>query len=181
MIDFDLGVSLSPIERTDLVKLYGWRNHPAIRKWTRQCDLITWPDHEEWFEWQAKDDKTRMYLVYAKDPVLLTMAPVGVTGLTSIDWINKRAEFSLYIGPEYQGRRFGQRALRTLLSHGFRNFGLHLIWGESFDGNPALKMFKKIGFQNEGVRRDFYFREGRFIDAHLVSITEKEWQSRCSY
>lgn len=95
---------------------------------------------------------------------------VGVCGLTSIDWINRRAEFSLYIGPEHHGCGLGEAALRALVRHGFERLNLHSIWGEAFDTNPAMKMFERVGFKHEGVRKHFYFRSGRYVDAHLFSI-----------
>lgn len=101
---------------------------------------------------------------------------VGVCGFTSIDMTNRRAEFSLYTAPQFQGRGFGTQALRCLLTHGFGNLGLHVVWGEVFDGNPALEKFLSVGFQKEGIRRDFYFRDGKFIDAHLISMRSDEWK-----
>jgi RimJ/RimL family protein N-acetyltransferase len=103
---------------------------------------------------------------------------VGVCGLTSIDLINQRAEFSLYIGPEYQGLGYGKAALLTLITHGFRVLNLNCIWGETFNKNPAAEMFEELGFKKEGTRRDFYFRDGRFINAHLYSLLRSEWKSR---
>jgi ribosomal-protein-alanine N-acetyltransferase len=109
----------------------------------------------------------------------LELACLGVCGLTSMDLINRRAEFSLYIGPEFQGQGFGKNALKTLLAHGFRNYGLNRIWGESFEGNPAIAMFESLGFEPEGIRKEFYFKGGKFIDAYLFSISnlvfEEKW------
>lgn len=105
-----------------------------------------------------------------------TLAMVGVCGLTSIDLHNRRAEFSLYIAPALHGQGFGRKGLELLLTHGFKNLGLNVIWGEVFDGNPAAKLFRRLGFVKEGTRREFYFRDGKFIDAHIVSLTAGEWE-----
>jgi RimJ/RimL family protein N-acetyltransferase len=101
---------------------------------------------------------------------------VGICGLTSIDWINRRAEFSLYIGPEYQGSGFGEHALRLLCRHGFQTLNLNCIWGEVFESNPALAMFQRVGFKECGRRRQFYFRDGKYIDAILVDVMRNEWK-----
>ena len=148
-----------------------WRNCESVWKWCRQNDLITESDHNAWWEWQAKDKNTKMYLVFS----ILTQKPVGVCGLTSIDYFNRRAEFSLYIEPLSQGNGFGKSALKLLLEHAFNNLGLNCIWGESFEGNPAIKIFESIGFKKEGIRREFYFRNGRFINCNLFSITSNEY------
>lgn len=102
---------------------------------------------------------------------------VGVCGLTSIDKINQKAEFSLYIAPDMQHKGFGRAALALLLHHGFNDFNLNRIWGESFDGNPAQKMFARMGMQKEGTLRESYFRGGKFIDSHIWAITRSQFNA----
>jgi RimJ/RimL family protein N-acetyltransferase len=100
----------------------------------------------------------------------------GVCGLTSINFINRRAEFSCYIAPEFQGHGLSVPTLKTLFRHGFEDLNLNLIWGEVFEGNHALAIFKhKLGMVWEGRRRQFYWKEGRFWDADIVSITADEF------
>ena len=100
-------------------------------------------------------------------------------GLTSIDYINSRAEFSLYIGHSYQRQGFAKDALKALLEVAFNEVNLNGVWGETFEGNHALNLFEKLGMKKEGTRRQFYFKGGKYIDAHLVSITREEWRN-CS-
>lgn len=147
-----------------------WRNDEAIQRWCRQYTVISEPSQKRWLERIEVDDSIKMFGVVEKG----TRADVGTCGLTSIDRVNQRAEFSLYIAPEYQRKGYGLEALRTLVHHGFYAFNLVRIWGEVFDGNLAIEMFKKVGFQKEGTLRSSYFREGRFIDSHIVSLLRGE-------
>lgn len=147
-----------------------WRNNPKIYKWCRQNDLLTEAGHENWFLKHQLDPKIQMYLIKDSDDTKL-----GVCGLTDIDLVNQRAEFSLYIDPTKQGRGFGRNALMLLCWHGFNSMPLKIIWGESFAGNPAIEMFKKVGFKIEGTRRDFYYRDGNHLDAILFSIKKEEF------
>lgn len=149
--------------------MFRWRNDPRVFRWTRQNDVLTRQGHQAWYNQQATDPTMKMYGIEKEGEL------IGVCGLTSIDMTNRRAEFSLYIGPEHQGKGYGEAALGTLLDHAFRSVGLNLVWGETFDGNPAAKLFEKLEFVKEGTRREFYFRNGDFIDAHLYSIKSEEW------
>ena len=171
MIDFGFGVTLRRIREQDLETLFKWRNDPAIFKWCRQNDVLSWESHLRWFKRQDLDATIEMYVIVADDKL------VGVCGLTSIDRLNSRAEFSLYIDPARQGIGLGSSSLKTLISHGFMNHGLNCIWGESFEGNPAAKMFESVGMTKEGVLRDYYFRSGRFIDCVRHSILRIDWDS----
>lgn len=171
MIDFGYGIELLPLDKEDhALRTWSWRNHHAIWKWCRQNDLLIYDNHEEWFDKIRKDPTIKMYSIsncYGEF--------VGVCGLTDIDRINQRAEFSLYIGLEWQLKGYARAALKTLFSHGFLNQNLNLIWGETFDGNPALSLFKSLGMNVDGVRPQHYFREGKFIDAHLISLSRDQF------
>lgn len=175
-------IALAPLDSTDMKMVRSWRNDYKIWKWCRQNDMISDYDQISWYERQSKDLTVKMYKIVFSFPKeeegkeRTEIVPIGVCGLTSIDQINSRAEFSLYIAPPYQGNDLGEKALRLLLTHAFKNLALNLVWGEVFDGNPALTTFESLGFRREGIRRDFYFRDGKFIDAHLISIKASEWK-----
>ncbi len=155
-----------------------WRNDYQIWKWCRQDDFISDYAQMDWFRRQYSDPSIKMYKIMvsgqSKD-LKISIFPVGVCGLTSIDMKNRRAEFSIYIAPAYHMMGLGKKAMRCLLTHGFYNLGLNLIWGEVFEENPALEMFRSLGFVDEGIRRDFYFRDAKFIPAHLISMRASEW------
>ena len=171
MIDFGYGISLGPLDSYHQEKIRAWRNDERVWKWCRQYDVIDDRSQEAWFKRQSEDSSIKMWAVMNGDDM------VGVAGLTSIDWVNRRAEFSLYIDPQVHRKGFGAMALRTLLRHGFYNLGLNSIWGETFQDNPAVHMFERVGLKKEGTRRDFYFRAGRFIDCYLYSMLRSEFDA----
>ena len=171
MIDFNWGIALGPVKEEYLPKMLEWRNDSRIRQWCRQYDIIQPWAHKKWYESLANRDDVRMYAIINTHGKV-----VGICGLTNIDQLNQRAEFSLYIGPEYQRHGYGFKALSTLIDHGFRNLNLHTIWGESYDKNPACGLFEAVGMGKEGTRRNFYFRDGAFLDAHLYSVVRSEWK-----
>jgi RimJ/RimL family protein N-acetyltransferase len=149
---------------------FRWRNDFKIWEWCRQNDLLSLKSHTAWFDKISDDPTIKMYSI--KD---FRNTCVGVCGLTDIDRVNQRAEFSLYIGPNYQRMGHAKAALKTLLSHGFMNQNLNVIWGETFEGNHAFEMFKSLGMTHEGCRKEFYYKGGSFIDANLVSMTKKQF------
>lgn len=163
---------LAPIDSTDLEMLRGWRNDPAIWWWCRQFDLISDAEQRLWYEALQKDKSQRLW------KIIHAGSAVGVGGLTSIDPINQKAEFSLYISPHWQNQGLARDALSQILTHGYNFLNLNMIWGECFAGNKAFELFKDMGFAIEGIRRDFYFRDGRFINAMLLSMSRGEWREK---
>lgn len=169
MIDYGYGVTLGPLNSEHKDTIRSWRNDARVWKWCRQFKPISDLEQGRWLENQSKDPSVQMYSVLFDNQIQ------GVCGFTSIDLINRRAEFSLYINPDMGKKGLGERALKTLLAHGFKNWGFNCIWGETFQGNHALKLFERVGMKVEGERRKFYFRDGKFINCTLVSILASEW------
>jgi len=52
---------------------------------------------------------------------------------------------------------------------------------EVFESNlKAIKLYEKIGFINEGVLQEEYFRNGSFQNVCRMSLFRKEWIERLS-
>lgn len=172
MINYGLSVSLDTIDRDDIEMLRMYRNEYSIWKWCRQNNLISIKDQNEWYDEIAHDKTIRMYSIVNQENQV-----VGACGLTSIDLLNRHAEFSCYIAPNWQRCGYASAALKTLFSYGFQELNLNQIWGETFHGNPALQLFLNLDMVPTGYRRDFYFKGGKYLDAKLVSISRKEWET----
>jgi RimJ/RimL family protein N-acetyltransferase len=153
-----------------LAETFRWRNDKRIWKWCRQHTLLSMEDHYNYLKnlWSSEH---KMFAVHD----LISKECVGVCGLTNIDKLNQKAEFSLYIAPDCQQVGYGKHALLSLLRHGFHDHNLNCIWGETYDGNHSTKMFEAIGMTKEGTLRQRYFRDGRFIDTHVYSLTRDDF------
>ena len=152
-----------------------WRNDWRIWRWTRQNDLISDVEQQAWFDAQAKDPRIKMYRIDCTAGSERTA--IGVCGFSGLDYANRRAEFSIYLAPAFQQRGLGKVALSVLLAHGFENLGLNVIWGETFDGNPAARLFEKVGLVKEGTLRSRYWKDGKWINSHIYGLTRDEWNT----
>ncbi len=171
MIDFGFGISLRRIKEDDLNHLFEWRNQKDVYFWCRQSSPLHWDAHVAWYKNQVSDAKISMFCILNPNQRLC-----GVCGFTDIDMLNRRAEFSRYIDPMQQGADLGSRTLRTLFTHGFKDLGLNRIWGETYHENKAFDLFtKRLGMEHEGTRMEYYYRDGRFINAHIVSINSSKF------
>lgn len=169
MINFGHGVILAPIVRKQIGQMLTWRNDKRIWRWCRQNSVLSEAHHLAWFESLGTRKDVRMFSVLDMEGNF-----VGVCGLTDIDETNRRAEFSLYIGPEFHRKGFGTKALKTLIDHAFVDLNYVKVWGEAYEGNPAAQMLESLGFKVEGVRRAHYYRAGKYINCTLHSILRGE-------
>lgn len=173
MINFKHGVFLQPLNPENSEVYRKARNDYSTWRWCRQHDLISTMQQSRWVDAQDQDKTIMMYEILD-----INNDVMGVCGFTDIDHFNQRAEFSLYIIPGNRGRGHAEAGLRTLFDHGFWNLNFNMIWGEVFEGNGAMKLFEKIGMKNTGYRPDFYFKHGKFIDAHFFCIKREEWTTQ---
>lgn len=175
MIDYGYGVSLDVLDPREVERYRNWRNNYMVWRWCRQNKLITRDEQSLWFERQSKDPKIQMFEVWDTANLDHHNEARGVCGLTSIDLVNKNAEFSFYLAPECQGLGYSKPGLKTLFSYGFLELGLKSIWGETFEDNKAQHIFLSLGMMEEGRRRQFYFKNGKFTDAIMFSMLDTEF------
>jgi len=150
-----------------------WRNDHRVWQWCRQYTLIDKLSHERWLEKISSDPTIKMFGISS----LPGKIDVGVCGFTSICLLNRKAEFSLYIVPEFQGKGYGKDALWTLLTHGFNDWGFNRIYGETYSDNDAFKMFLGLRMKVEGTMRGSYMRGGKMIDSIIVSMLKPEFDA----
>lgn len=183
-------VSLSPMINVGQAQL--WRNDPRIWSTCRQNHIITDYQQMRWAENIDSDPTIQMLGIYAKESarglgvtdlstgkVDLETHFVGVCGLTSINSNHGTAEFSLYIGPEYQGKGYGKAALIHLLDYGFNRLRLETVWGEVMQHNQAANMFQDVGFTvMKDMCRSRYFKGGKRIGSFQCDILRDEFNSK---
>lgn len=75
---------------------------------------------------------------------------IGMCGLENIEWENRRAEISIILNPECQGKGYGEKAVELLLKQGFNYLNLENIWGECYENNPAITFWQKIIIVHNG-------------------------------
>lgn len=102
---------------------------------------------------------------------------LGEAVLNDIDEVNRSANFRIALaGPELYGRCFGSEAARLLLAYGFQELELNRIELEVFAFNPrALRVYEKLGFKREGVRREVLFMDGNFHDSIVMGVLASEF------
>lgn len=74
------------------------------------------------------------------------------------------------------GPGFGTEATRLIVGYGFEELGLHRVQLEAYRHNHrALRVYEKVGFVTEGVRRETQVRDGEWVDEVLMAILDHEW------
>ena len=71
---------------------------------------------------------------------------------------------------DYQGQKIGSRLMEAIINLAENWLNLtRLELTVYVDNQPALRLYQKFGFVIEGTLRNYAFRDGTFIDAHLMA------------
>jgi RimJ/RimL family protein N-acetyltransferase len=166
-------VILKGVEELDLESRIKLRNKTSFRKYFREHKDITKIDQSNWYKKILSDKNQYNFSIFAENNL------IGHCGLYYINWINRSAEFGIYIGNNnYRNGGYGSDALRTLIKYGFNDLNLNKIWCEVYKNNEALHVYKHIGFKHEGTLRDNYYNEGRYWDSDILSMLKKEYEQK---
>jgi len=104
--------------------------------------------------------------------------PVGRCNLFGEDTLARHAEVGIGLLPEARGRGIGTAALRQLVEFGFRRRNLrrlHLIVIES--NQAAIAAYRRLGFVEEGRRREHCWVRGRYEDEVLMGLLRSDWDA----
>jgi RimJ/RimL family protein N-acetyltransferase len=110
--------------------------------------------------------------------ITLDGAPVGSAGLFHEDTLARYAEVGIALLAEARGQGVGTEALRQLVEFAFvrRNLRrLHLVVIAS--NTAAIASYAKLGFVEEGRRREHCWVRGRYEDEVLMGLLRSEWRS----
>jgi diamine N-acetyltransferase len=169
-------VRLRPIERDDLPRFVEWFSDPEVRRHLGVWLPFSLAQEERWFERHLEqlERKELVLLAIEADEGVL----IGSIGLHQIDWKNRHAELGIAIGEKaYWNRAYGTDAIRTLLKLAFREMNMHRVQLRvDADNARAIHCYEKAGFKKEGGLRDAVFREGRYVDQHVMSILQREFE-----
>lgn len=172
---------LRELERKDLPTINKWRNNPhLIACLGSPFRFINLEVDENWFNTYivTRGNAIRCAIVEAERDEIL-----GLVSLVSIDHINQSAEFHIMIGDtRNQGKGIGTFALQEMLNHAFLNMNLHRIELTVLEDNiRAQRLYEKVGFMKEGMKRSSRYKNGKFVNLHLYSILREDYDTASNH
>lgn len=116
----------------------------------------------------AKAAQTELMLVAEKDAHV-----VGMGGLHSVGTSPRRAHVrsvGLWVLPEHQGQGIGRALLEALIDSAENWMGVTRLTLEvNADNAAAIALYRRCGFEQEGLLRGDVLRNGQYIDCLLMA------------
>lgn len=158
--------SLREIQRRDLGMVLQWRNNEAVRKFSYNDHEISPEEHEAWFN-RLQNDKNRKVLIFEFEN-----QPAGVIQFFDINPVRRTCKWGFYLGSDVLPKGVGKAMGKLALSYAFQHLGVETVYGEALATNErSTNYHAKIGFTEDGRYLDHVFRDGRWVDVILYSIS----------
>jgi L-phenylalanine/L-methionine N-acetyltransferase len=134
-----------------------------------QWGTLHLPFHSiEWRRKRLADLQTGTYLLVAE----VEGEIIGSIGLN----VNQRArrahsaDIGMGVRDDWHGKGVGTAMMQAVIDLADKWLNIKRLELEVYtDNEPALRLYKKFGFEIEGTLRHFAFRDGAFVDAYMMS------------
>jgi ribosomal-protein-alanine N-acetyltransferase len=101
---------------------------------------------------------------------------IGTCGYFRWDKQHHRAEIGYDLCPDVWGQGLMPEALQALIRYGFEEMDLNRIEATTHTENlRSGRVLTKLGFQREGLLREYYCRDGIYNDQIQYSLLKREW------
>lgn len=139
-----------------------WISDEEILKWFPMCNTL------------EIEDAARLLIGYAKYNAVLTVEydgkPCGIANLY-LQPYRKFAHhclFAILVDKDFRGKGIGTILMKELIHLAKERFHLEILHLEVYEGNPAKRLYEKLGFKEFGFQKHFIKDKGVYIGKHLM-------------
>ena len=167
-------VRIRKFEQRDIENKIKWINDENNNQYLHYDLPLEYDKTLAWFE-KVKQRTDRYDAVIEVDG-----KPVGIIGLLNIDYRNLKAEYYITLGEqEYKGKGVATRASYLLLDYAFYALGLRKIYLFTETENySAQKLFKRLGFEKEGVLWNDLRIGDRFVHRYVYGLLKENYTNQ---
>jgi RimJ/RimL family protein N-acetyltransferase len=165
---------LRAIEESDLPVIQTWRNDDRLRRYFREYRDFSLLQLSKWYHNMIHDNRFEFFIIESNDGT-----PLGVTGITYIDWVNKHADVHFYIGHNFKwiDTKYSDEAFKLILDYGFNYLNLNKLWAEIYEiDTKKLEFFNSYQFKTDATLRDHYYYKGQYYNSHILSLLKNEYK-----
>jgi RimJ/RimL family protein N-acetyltransferase len=162
---------LSPVNTEDAETYIKSMNDKALDGFSPYYSVISSKNDLKWL-FEPNSDIQRYAIVLLDEDIM-----IGCISLQNINHRNRNAFIGIFIGEEeHRSKGYGTEAIRLILDYGFKTMNLHNIMLSVFaDNTAAITCYKKVGFRESRRRREYVFKDGKYIDKIFIDILENEF------
>jgi RimJ/RimL family protein N-acetyltransferase len=160
-------ISFRRLEEIDLEFLNEVRNHCA-GEYLHDSRTFSLSDTLNWF----KTIHPNYYIILNEGK------KIGYFRLSNYSQSNQNIYIGADLHPKFWGEKLAYPSYKKFIDYLFINYDLNKISLEVLStNNRAYNLYKKLGFVQEGVKRQEVLKQNQFIDSIIMSLLKTEYDA----
>ena len=119
-------------------------------------------------KWKKKDFYT---FIFNQNNIFILSHPKPVGYLKARVTKDEIEIISILIDKKFRKIGIGKSLLNKLLNIAFKKKIQNIFLEVSVENQIAINLYKKFNFTKVGKRKNYYFQDGRYIDADIMRLT----------
>ncbi len=173
------GIVLTPLALSDADELYAVTdaNRDHLRPWMPWIGAVLSPGDTREFIRSTVDQRQRNDGYQCA--IRIDGAIAGIVGHHRIDWPNRLTSIGYWLAVDHQGKGVMTRACGALIDFAFTELSLNRVEISAATTNRRSRaVIERLGFVEEGLRRQAEWVRGQFLDLKCYGILKEEWAAR---
>lgn len=144
---------------------------PFLKKWLLVPGILEWfPMCDE----REIDDSIRIWMSYIKMEACFTatldgeVAGVSILYLQPYQKFAHQCLFAIIVAEKFRGKGVGTELMNYMMKQAKEKKQIELLHLEVYEGNPAYRLYEKLGFQEYGRQPHFIKWEGKYFSKILM-------------
>jgi diamine N-acetyltransferase len=164
-------IRLRAIEPEDLELLYEWENDNSYWAISNTVSPFSRYTLKRYIENSHKTifetGQLRLMIEHIEDKIT-----IGTIDVFEFDPFHKRAGIGILIANElYRRKGYATMSLTCLIKYCFKTLQLHQLYCNILSNNfISIDLFKKHGFVQIGIKKDWILAESGYIDVHMFQL-----------
>jgi ribosomal protein S18 acetylase RimI-like enzyme len=147
------------------IRLSSEEDKPFLSTWLTDPEVLPWfPLNNP----REIEDAVKIWVGYKEQKSAFTACLDGVACGMAVIYVHRykklkhQALFAIILDKNFRGKGIGSQLIEYLKKVGQENFGLEILHLEVYEGNPAQKLYERLGFKEYG-RQPFFLKESSGI------------------
>lgn len=148
------------------IRLTRAEDAPPLMQWLMDPKILSW---FPMIDAREVEDAVRIWIGYSRIEAGLTAEwngePCGMANLYIQPYkkLMHTCLFSIIVKESMRGKGIGGALLKQLMQHAKNRFKIEILHLEVYEGNPARKLYERLGFKPFGSQAHFIKENGKYL------------------
>lgn len=155
-------IEIRPAVPEEATYLSQWLTDPSVLRWFPMTDA------------REIDDSVRIWMGYSKFQSCFTAyvdgVPVGMSTLYLQPYqkFAHQCLFAIIVDEKYRNQGIGKALMEHMINTAKHKFKIEILHLEVYAGNPAIRLYERLGFKEFGRQPKFIKIDGEYIDKIMM-------------